>query len=164
MTGGSESWLSWVFKIVNFALLVGILVKFAGKPLKDFFVNRHNAVKEKLDEAEKTLKDAMTLKQEYEGKLANLDAEVETFKKGIMEEVEREKRKMIDEATAFASKLKDQAAHTYQQEVKELMEKIKEDIAKLTIERAETLVADRFTKEDHGRMVEIFIDKMRSLN
>jgi len=36
MTAGSESWLSWAFKIFNFALLVAILVKFAGKPLKDY--------------------------------------------------------------------------------------------------------------------------------
>jgi len=164
MTGGSESWLTWIFKIANFAILVGVLVKFAGKPLKDFFINRHKAVKEKLDEAEKTLKDAMTMKQEYEGKLANLGSEIDAFKKGVMEEVESEKKKMIDEATAFASKMKEQAAHTYQQEVRELREKIKEDIAKLTIERAEKLVAERFTKEDHGRMVEVFIDKMRSLN
>ena len=164
MTGGSESWLSWVFKIVNFGLLVGILVKFGGKPFKQFFVNRHTAVKEKLDTAEKTLKDALTLKEEYESKLANLGIEIEAFKKGVMEEVDKEKKKMVGEATEFASKLKDQANLTYQQELRELKEKIKEDIAKLTIERAEKLVAERFTKEDHGRMVEVFIDKMRSLN
>jgi F-type H+-transporting ATPase subunit b len=164
MTGGSESWLSWVFKIVNFALLLGILIKFAGKPLKGYFVNKHKAVKDRLDEAEKTLKDALSLKEEYQGKLANLEAEVETFKKGVMEEVEREKKKMIDEATEFASKLKNQATLTYQQEIRELRDKVKEDIARLTIEGAEKLVAERLTKEDHNRMVEGFIDKMRSLN
>jgi F-type H+-transporting ATPase subunit b len=164
MTGGSESLLSWVFKIVNFALLLGILIKFAGKPLKSFFVNRHEAVKDKLDEAEKTLKDAVSLKEEYDKKLGNLDAEIKEFKKIIMEEAEREKKKMIDEATAFTSKLKDQAAQTYQQEIRELRDRVKADIVKLTIEGAEKLVAERLTKEDHNRMVEAFIDKMRSLN
>lgn len=164
MTGGSESWLSLVFKFVNFAVLLGLLIKFAGKPLKEYFANRHKAVKDKLDEAEKRIKEAQAIKAEYESRLAALDVEIEAFKKTIMEEAEKEKQKMVDEATHFVSKLKEQAMLTYEQEIKEVRDRIKEDIARLTIERAEKLVKERLTKEDHHKMVEAFIENMRSLN
>ena len=164
MTGGSESWLSWVFKLVNFAVLIGILVKYGGKPLKEYFVNKHNTIQDKLNNAEQKLKEAQALKADFEGRLANLDEEIEAFKKAVIQEAEKEKNKMVDEAREFASRLKDQAKMTYEQEIKEMRDKIKEEIVGLTMERAEKLVKERLTREDHNRMVEDFIEKMRSLN
>jgi F-type H+-transporting ATPase subunit b len=164
MTGGSESWLSWVFKFVNFAVLVGVLIKFGAKPLKDYFINKHTIVKEKIEEADRMFKEAQELKATYESKLGNLDKEIEEFKKTILEEAENEKKKIMGEAMALVSKLKEQAALTSAQEAKEVSGKIKEEIVRLTMEQAEKLVKERLTKEDHNRMVEEFIEKMGSLN
>jgi len=164
MTGGSESVLSWVFKFVNFAVLLGVLIKYGGKPLKDYFINKHKAVKDKIEEAERMLKEAQELKATYESKLGNLDKEIEAFKKTILEDAENEKKKIMAEAMGLVSKLKEQAAFTYAQEAKEVSGKIKEEVVRLTMEQAEKLVKERLTKEDHNKMVEEFIEKMGSLN
>jgi len=164
MTAGSESILSWVFKFVNFAVLVGIIIKFGGKPLKDYFVNKHKTVKDKIDEADKTLKEAMELKAKYEGMIENLDLEIDSFKKAVLADAENEKKKIMDESIRLISKLKEQATLTYEQEAKEMTGKIKEEIARLTMEKAELLVREKFTKEDHNRMVQEFIQKIGSLN
>ena len=37
---GGGSTMEWVWRLVNFGILVFILVKFAGKPMKDFFEQR----------------------------------------------------------------------------------------------------------------------------
>jgi F-type H+-transporting ATPase subunit b len=164
MTGGSESWLSWVFKFVNFAVLVAILVKFAGKPLKEYFINKHTIVKDKIEEANRMFREAQELKTTYESKLENLDKEIELFKMTVLEDAENEKKKIMSEAMGLVSKLKEQAELTYTQEAKEVTGKIKEEIVRLTMEQAEKLVKERLTKEDHNRMVEDFIEKMGSLN
>jgi F-type H+-transporting ATPase subunit b len=164
MTGGSESWLSWVFKFVNFAVLVGVLIKFAGKPFKDYFINRHNTVKDKFEEAEKLLREAQEMKATYEMRLEGLNKEIEEFKKAVLDDAEREKKKIQDEAAAFASKLREQATLTYTQEAKEVRDRIKGEMVKLTMEQAEKLVKERLTREDHNKMVEEFIEKMGSLN
>ncbi|MCX5807297.1 MAG: ATP synthase F0 subunit B [Proteobacteria bacterium] len=164
MTGGSESWLSWVFKFINFAVLVGVIVKFGAKPLKEYFINKHTIVKDKIEEADRMLKEAQELKATYESKLGNLDKEIEAFKKTVLEEAENEKKKVMNEAMVLVSKLKEQAAITSAQEAKEVSGKIKEEIVRLTMEQAEKLVKERLTKEDHNRMVEEFIEKMGSLN
>jgi F-type H+-transporting ATPase subunit b len=81
-----------------------------------------------------------------------------------MGEVENEKAKIVAEAAQFASKMKEQARLTYEQELKEVKNKIKEDIAQLTIEGAGKLIAEKISKPDHEKMIEDFIVKLRSLN
>lgn len=164
MSGGSESWLSWVFKFVNFAVLVGILVKFAGKPFKNYFVNRHNTIKQKVEDAQKALAEAEALKAEYEERLSRLGEEIEQFKQTVLQDAEKEKQKILNEASQFAEKIKEQARLTYEQETKEIMGKIKEEIARLTMERTEKIIKERFGKEDHNKMVDDFIEKLRSMN
>jgi len=84
MAGGGESLLSIGFKFFNFAVLLAILIKFAGKPLKNYLARRHNEVKEKIEETNRMLAEAEALKSTYEAKLAKLDEEIETFKKTVM--------------------------------------------------------------------------------
>lgn len=164
MTQGGESLLSWVFKFVNFAVLVGILIKFAGKPLKDYLQNRRNTIKTKIEEASRTVQEAEALKAQYERKLSQLDDEMEVFRKAVIEEAQKEKQKIVDEATEFASRIREQARIAYEQEMKDAMSTIKEEIARLTMERAEKLIAQKLTTEDHNKMVGDFIEKLRSLN
>ena len=164
MTGGSESIWSWVFKFVNFIVLAGILVKFAGKPLKEYLENRHRTIKNKLEEAERMLREAEALRVEYEKKIAKLDEEVAAFKETVVAQAEKEKKKILDEAAYLASKIKEQAKLTYEQEAKEAIDKIKEEIARQTIEKAEKIVMEKLTKDDHNRMVGEFIEKLRSMN
>jgi F-type H+-transporting ATPase subunit b len=163
-SGGGEPILSIVFKFVNFGILVAILVKFGGKPLKNFLINRHNTIKEKIEEASKLLAEAEILKQEYEGKLARLDGDIEVFKKTIIGDMEKEKTKIIEEAAQVAAKIKEQALLTYEQELREVKDKIKADIAELTIKKAEQLIVEKISKSDHEKMVDDFIVKLRSLN
>ncbi|OPY72742.1 MAG: ATP synthase subunit b, sodium ion specific [Syntrophorhabdus sp. PtaU1.Bin050] len=164
MAGGSESWLSWVFKVVNFGILVAILVKFAGKPLKDYLQSRSAAIRDRMEEGDRLFREADALKTEYEARLASLDQQIESFKKTILAETERERKKILDEAEVFASRIKEQAALTYEQEIREVKSKIKEEIARLTMEHAEKLVLEKFDQKDHDRLVEEFIEKLRSLN
>ncbi|MGE5238426.1 MAG: ATP synthase F0 subunit B, partial [Chloroflexota bacterium] len=42
--GGGSSAMDWVWKVVNFAILVILLVKFAGKPLKNFLQQRKELI------------------------------------------------------------------------------------------------------------------------
>lgn len=164
MTSGGESIWSILFKFVNFAVLVAILVKFGAKPLKDFLVKRRDTVREKIDEANRVLADARQLKQQYEEKLSGLDAEMEIFRKTIMSELEQEKAKIAEETEQFTLRIKEQARITAEQEIREVRNRIKAEIVRLTMEKAEKLIAEKISKTDHDRMVDDFIAKLRSMN
>lgn len=70
----------------------------------------------------------------------------------------------MTEANQFAARIKEQARLTYEQEAKEIMGKIKEEIARMTMEKTEKILREKFSKSDHMRMVDEFIEKIRSMN
>ncbi len=60
----------------------------------------------KLDEADKLFKEAEVLKNEYQERLSKLDGEIEAFKKTVQEDTEKEKNKILAEATEFANRIR----------------------------------------------------------
>ena len=82
----------------------------------------------------------------------------------VQEDTDKEKKKILTEATEFANRIREQANITYQQELREMTAKIKEEIAKLTMARAEKLIIEKYNAKDHEQIVDEFIEKLRSLN
>lgn len=158
-----EPW-SFLVKLFNFAVMLGILVKFAAKPFKDFLRNRANTVKEKVDEADRLLKEAETLKSTYEAKLTGLDQEMEAFRRAAIAEAEQEKSKIVAEALALADRIRQQAQLAYDQEMKDAMSAVQAQIARRTLQAAEAAVKQIFKEEDHDKMVDEFIEKLRGQN
>jgi F-type H+-transporting ATPase subunit b len=150
-------------QFINFAILVGILVKFGRKPFKDYLKKRHESVKERIDEAERLLEEAAELKTVYEGRLSALKSEIEAFRASAMGEMEKERAKILDEAHRLASRIREQARRAYEQELKEAMTQVRSEVSERTIKAAEAAVKKMFKKEDHDRMVEEFIDHVRSI-
>jgi F-type H+-transporting ATPase subunit b len=157
-------WLKLLLQFVNFAILLGVILKFAAKPLKDYLRKRHHGVKEKIDEAERALKDAAAAKRRYEEKLAGLDAEIEAFRTSTASGLERERTKVLDEARELAARIREQARLAYEYEMREGMEQVRAEIAGRTIEAAVARIREMFGQDDHDRMVEEFIEKVRSAN
>ena len=158
-----EPW-SFLVKLFNFAVMLGILLKYAAKPFKDFLQNRANAVREKVDEAGRLLKEAESLKSTYEAKVADLDQEMETFRRTAIAEAEQEKSKIVAEALALAERIRQQAQLAYDQEMKDAMSAVQAQIARRTLQTAEAAVKQIFKEEDHNKMVDEFIEKLRGQN
>jgi F-type H+-transporting ATPase subunit b len=164
MAPGGESAWSIILKFVNFFVLVGLLIYFVGKPLKAYLAKRHNTVKTQLEETEKVLKDAQAIRAQYQERLDKLDGEIEVFKKQTLLEAEAEKKKIIEEAHMFAERIREQARLTAEQENKDMARRIKEQISRLTMEKAQQLITEKITQSDHDKLVEEFIVKLRSMN
>ncbi|MCS7280334.1 MAG: ATP synthase F0 subunit B [Desulfobacterota bacterium] len=161
---GEESGLSILFKFINFGILVAILVKFAGKPLKKFFLERHERVKNEIETGKTTYAQIETLKAELQRKLEALDTEVEEIKKKVMEEAYAQRDMIISEAKAFAERLREQAILTKEQELKETRLMIREKIAEKCVDEAERIIRENLKKEDHDRLVRDFIERLRSVS
>ncbi len=159
----TEPW-SFLLKVVNFGVMLGLLIKFAARPFKNFLQNRHDTVKEKVDEAERLLKEAEALRSTYQSKLAKLDEETETFRRAAIQEAEQEKSKIIAEARALADRIRQQAQLAYDQEMNDAMAAVQAQIARQTLEAAEAAVRQVFKEEDHNRMVDEFVQRLREQN
>jgi F-type H+-transporting ATPase subunit b len=157
-------WLQLLLQFVNFAILAGVLVYFLRKPLKTYLLHRRQTIKEKIEEADRRLREAEEAKNMYEERLSKLEVEVEAFRAKAFEEMEEERKKILDDARGLASRISEQARLAYEQEMKEAMAKVRAEITGRTIMAAERKMREMFRKEDHDRMVEEFIQKVRSIN
>lgn len=164
MTQAGESLLSILFKLVNFGILLAILLKFAGKPVKRFFLERHKKVKQEIGDKEKMLQEMDSLISEIKTKIGRLDLEIQEIRKKVLEEAYAERDRIIKEAEALADKLREQVSLTKEQEIKEMRRYVMEEVAKRTVEEAERLVVESIKKEDHARLVKAFIERLRNLN
>ncbi len=157
-------WLQLLLQFINFAILVGALVYVLKKPLKGYLVKRRQTLKEKIEEADRRVREAEEAKKRYEERLAHLEAEIEAFRANALEEMEGEKKKILDEARGLASRISEQARLAYEQEMKEAMTKVRAEIAGRTIKAAELKMREMLGRQEHDRMVEEFIQKVRSVN
>ena len=78
---------TFVFSILNFLILVGVLYKFLNRPLRKVVAERRAKIEEETDQAKRTLEEAEALRAENEAKLREIDAQ---------------KQRMIAEARAQA--------------------------------------------------------------
>jgi F-type H+-transporting ATPase subunit b len=78
--------------------------------------------------------------------------------------MEKEKKKVLDEASALAARISDQARLAYEQEMRETMARVRSEVVARTIKAAEEKVRGAFSKDEHDRMVEDFIKRVRSVN
>ena len=155
--------IAFLVQVVNFAVLLFIIVKFGKKPFKEYLKNRHETVKERIEEAERLLKEAQEVKALYTEKLEKLPGEIEAFRAQALKEAETERAKILAEAQELASRIREQARLAYEQEMKETLSRVRAEVVAHTIETAEEVVRERFTKEDHDRMVEDFITNVGSV-
>jgi F-type H+-transporting ATPase subunit b len=156
--------LEVVSPYINFGILLWLLLKFGGPPLKQFVKGRHDEVKDRVETAEGLIAESEQLKASYEQKLAGLDTEIEAFRQAAVAEIDKEKSRIIGEAQAMAIRIEEQARLAYEQEMKEALLKVRAEITRQTLEQAERRVKEQFKQEDHEKLVHEFIEKLRSLN
>jgi F-type H+-transporting ATPase subunit b len=162
MGAGLSHPVALLIQCINFAILIFIIVKFGKKPFKEYLKNRHETVKERIEEAERLLKEAQGVKALYVEKLSKLPEEIEAFRAHVLKEAETERTKILAEAQDLALRIREQARLAYEQEMRETLSRVRAEVAAHTIETAEEVVRERFTKDDHDRMVEDFIKNVGS--
>ncbi len=108
---------TFLFQIINFVALLFILKRLLFKPVRDILQKRRNVVRESLEKAELTQKEALALKEEQKaelGKIAELKvrmvdemrADVLKEKKRLLAEAGRDAEERVEKAMALFEKEK----------------------------------------------------------
>jgi len=149
-----------LWRVVNFAILLWILIKFTGKPLKNYFANRREVLIKAIDEAREAKEAAERLYREYQEKLAGLEDEVKELESRIRSEAEAEKQRILSEADQFVIKVKQQVEQMANQEVMMAKRRLKEEAAKLAMQAAEDMIKKNISAADRDKMVENYLEKV----
>ncbi|HBH28940.1 MAG: ATP synthase F0 subunit B [Desulfofustis sp. PB-SRB1] len=151
------------WRVVNFAVLIWLIVKFGAKPIGSGLAGRQRRIKEELAELEQRKTEAERSYREFESKLANVEKDIDTIVERAVAQAEVEKTKIIEKAEQAAEDIKRQAELAVQQEIMQANRTLKSQIAEQAAIMAEELIVKNLTKEDQVAIVEDYLEKVGTI-
>ncbi|MFP8880643.1 MAG: F0F1 ATP synthase subunit B [Myxococcota bacterium] len=145
---------------INLALLLGVIVYFARKPVLEYFENRRRAIEEELTEAANELSDAEATFSKWQRRLGDLESELEQIRSTSRQRAESERERIIADAQAAAQRIRANASAAITQELRRAREQLREEATQLAIEMAAQRLAREVTDADHDRLLDEFIDRV----
>ena len=150
----------FMWRLLNFAVLMYILYRLAWKRLVNFFRNRREDIKTSLAETKDRRVEAEDKFKEYEIKLAKATDDIQGISEMIKEQGLAEKQKLIADAEKAAEKRKEDARARLDQEMKKAGSLLRTEAVELSIKVAEDILKRNVSPEDHEKMVKEYMDRM----
>ena len=156
------SWLLLTFFAINFVLFVGVLVYFAGPPIRKFFADRAVTIRTALSRASSALAEAEDLANKAAARMAALSAEL----KKLADELEQETAFQVGKVADLAKSTAERIRRDTEMSSSALSEAAKRRVRAQLAESAATLASDLigrdFQPADQGRLLDGFMDKLGS--
>jgi len=154
----------FLYRVLNFGLVVAILVYFLRKPLKKGLAGRSEEIEKALAEAKLAKEEAEAKFAEYDRKLDQATEEIAEISDAIRREGELEKQKIIENAKQMAIKVEQDAEKAAEMEVAKARRELQQEAAKLAVNLAEELLEKNFTKDDDTRLIDEYMQKVGELH
>ncbi len=150
----------FLIQVLNFAILVGVLVWFGRKPIREFFAGRTEAINKGIAEARQTRDSAERALEEVQKKLDSSDAEIAKMVKAAAEAGQREREHLIKEGQRLSSRVVEQAKAGIDFELKQASEGLKAEAAQFAVKLAEEKIGRRLDSAGQMKLLEDAIKKL----
>jgi F-type H+-transporting ATPase subunit b len=148
------------WRVVNFAALMIILVKFGAKPIGAGLAGRQKRISEEIADLEAKKAAAEKSYREFEAKLATVEKDIDKIVEKAVAQAELEKIKILERAEQAAADIKRQAEMAVQKEVMEAKRSLKDEVADKAAAMAEALIVKNLTPTDQVKIVEDYLAKV----
>ena len=142
----------WILKLANMLLFIGVLIYFAGGPVKKAFAERSAQIKQAALEAKERREKADRMASDIQARLSAIEAEVRAIHERAQAEGERQKRELIAAAEAESQKILTNARHEVENRLKHAKTELTEFAGQLASERAEQILREQITEADQQKL------------
>ena len=157
-------WKDYIWKIINFGILVIILYKFAKKPFQSMLKQRTEMIEKTLKEAREAKELAEKALREVDVRLKEKDKEIQEILSVTKRSGEMERENLIQQGDKLKEKILEQAKANIAFELKHAKEAIKAEAAEIAIELAEKKLKEKLTTEEQEKLLEESIAKIGGSN
>jgi F-type H+-transporting ATPase subunit b len=152
----------FIFMLINFALLLGILAWKGGPIAHQTAAERHDQIKAALDEAARLRKQAADKLAEYDARLKSADAEIKQLVEGMREDAERDKQRILAAAEAQSALMKRDAELRIAAEIELARAQLTREVTAAAAAATEKLLREKMTAADQQNLVTAFIADVQS--
>jgi F-type H+-transporting ATPase subunit b len=150
-------WGLQIWTLVTFVVLLGLLAKFAFKPIAQALDRRGETIKKSIEEAEKQRAEAKKLMEDYQKQIA--DARNEAGK--IIEESrqlgERVRKEVVEKANSEASAVVQRAQEEIQRQKEKGVQELKDTVANLSVQIASKVLEKEVNEATHRQLIDTLI-------
>ena len=146
-----------LFSALNFALLIGVLVYFARKPIVDFFADRRRRIQDELKAAADLRTEAETRYAKWQRRLMDLESELAEIRETARERAAAEREHILADAAAGAERIRRDALAAVDQELLRARAQLRREAADLALELASEALRRQVTGADQDRLLDEFV-------
>jgi len=150
-------------QIVTFIILLLILRLFAYKPLMRMLDERSSRVKESMEQTESIQEQAAHAEEEAKKRIEAASKEAQEAVARAVRTGEEIRKKAQQEAKPEAEAIIAKARLEIQREREEAIDKLRREIADLTILTAEKVIARSLDKEEHRQLIDKVLEESETL-
>ena len=154
----------FVWTILTFLILFGLLAKFAWKPLLKALSDREEKIRTSISKAEEAQTKLESLTSEGEIIIAKARSEAQSIIADGKITADKLRSNMESKAKEKAVSIIDQAEKQILAEKEKAIIEIRGEVATLSIEIAEKLIRKNLSKEDNMELINETLDQARKVN
>ena len=152
----------FIWTILTFLVLLGLLGKFAWQPLLAALDSRHELIKKSLDDADKAKQELERLQQDSREIISEARVEAQSIVAKSRSEAEKLKGKMRQKAKEEADSIVRSAEKQIQVETEKAIAEIRGEVVDLSLLVASRLVKKNLSKEDNQSLIEESLKQIES--
>lgn len=157
ITGEKLKDLLW--RTLNFAALVFLLVKFAGKPIVEGLGSRRKAIEDELQELQAKRDEAERSYKDFEARLAGMEQEFELIVSRAVALAQDERSRILAEAERSARDIRRQAEAAVEAAAIAARSSLQDEIAEQAAAMAEQLILKNLTPADQVIIIEQYLER-----
>lgn len=147
----------FIFYLVNFLILVGILGKFLYRPFLDMLAKRKQTIQDALDNAAMTNAKADQKLENYEKKIANYEAEGREIIRKSKAKADAQAKRIIDDANARAGEMIVKAEKEIERERASALADMRQEVAAMALQAASKIMEHELSGDDEQMKI---VDKV----
>ena len=152
----------FLWTILTFLVLLGLLGKFAWKPLLAALEKRHEMIKNSLDDAQKAKTELERLQQESKEIISEARVEAQSIVAKSRSEAEKLKGELRQKAKEEADSIVRNAEKQIQVERDKAISEIRSEVVDLSLLVASKLIKKNLSKEDNQSLIEESLKQVES--
>ena len=149
----------FVFYVINFLILVGLLTKFLYSPFLNMLETRKQSIQDALDNAELINRRADEKMENYDRQIVKLEEQGREIIKEAKERAEKQADEIIEEAHSKANSIIVAAERQVELEKQIALEEMKQQVATLALLAAEKIVERSIAQVGQDQIVDEIIEQ-----
>ncbi len=152
-----------IWTALTFLVLIALLGKLAFKPIAEALDRRGQAIKQSLDDAEKTRAEAKKLMEDYQKQVAQARAEAGKIIEEARALGENVRKEIVEKSNAESSALVQRAQEEIQREKEKGLQELKDTVASLSVQIASNVIGKELNEATHRQLVENLIKDLSKM-